>query len=168
VIQRADRKRSIRVTADIDKSNPDANANEVVTTLTNETLAELPKLFPGTTWNFQGEQRDQRNAMEELQFYGLLALLAIYILLAIPLRSYTQPIIVMAVIPFGIIGAVAGHVLLGLELSIMSMCGIVALAGMVVNDSLVLVDYVNRMRAKGEACTRPPCKPGGNVSAPCF
>ena len=151
VIQRADRKRSIRVTADIDKSNPDANANEVVATLTNETLVELPKRFPGTAWNFQGEQRDQRNAMEELQFYGLLALLAIYILLAIPLRSYTQPIIVMAVIPFGIIGAVGGHVLLGLELSIMSMCGIVALAGMVVNDSLVLVDYVNRMRAKGES-----------------
>lgn len=151
VIQRADRKRSIRVTADIDKGNPDANANEVVATLTSETLDELPKRFPGTTWAFQGEQRDQRKAMEELQFYGLLALLGIYILLAIPLRSYTQPLIVMAVIPFGIIGAVAGHLLLGLELSIMSMCGIVALAGMVVNDSLVLVDYVNRMRAKGES-----------------
>jgi multidrug efflux pump subunit AcrB len=71
-----------------------------------------------------------------------------YVLIAIPLRSYWQPLIIMSVIPFGIIGAIGGHIILGLNLSIMSMCGLVALAGVVVNDSLVLVDYVNRHRGK--------------------
>jgi multidrug efflux pump subunit AcrB len=71
--------------------------------------------------------------------------------MAIPLRSYFQPFIVMAVIPFGVVGAVLGHVLFGLDLSVMSMCGIVALAGVVVNDSLVMVNYVNRELARGAA-----------------
>ena len=80
---------------------------------------------------------------------AVLALLGMYVLMAIPLRSYIQPMIVMCVIPFGLVGAVIGHLLLGFNFSIMSMCGIVALAGVVVNDSLVLVDYVNRKRAEG-------------------
>jgi len=74
------------------------------------------------------------------------ALVAMYVLIAIPLRSYWQPLIIMSVIPFGIIGAIIGHILFGMHLSIMSMCGFVALAGVVVNDSLVLVDFVNRHR----------------------
>ena len=81
----------------------------------------------------------------------IFALMAMFVLMAIPLRSYIQPVIVMSVIPFGMVGAVAGHMIMGTELSIMSMCGIVALAGVVVNDSLVLVDYVNRHRADGHS-----------------
>ena len=84
--------------------------------------------------------------MTEMSQKFIFALLGIYILMAIPLKSYIQPIIVMTVIPFGIVGAVAGHIIMGLELSIMSMCGIIALSGVVVNDSLVLVEYVNRHR----------------------
>ena len=80
---------------------------------------------------------------------AVIALFAMYVLMAIPLRSYIQPAIIMSVIPFGIVGAVIGHLLMGFSLSIMSMCGIVALAGVVVNDSLVLVDYVNRHLAAG-------------------
>ena len=87
--------------------------------------------------------------MTEMGGKFIFALLGIYILMAIPLRSYVQPIIVMAVIPFGIVGAVVGHIVMGMELSIMSICGLIALSGVVVNDSLVLVEYVNRHRKEG-------------------
>jgi multidrug efflux pump subunit AcrB len=84
--------------------------------------------------------------MSEMAGKFVFALLGIYILMAIPLKSYIQPVIVMTVIPFGMVGAVAGHIVMGLDLSIMSMMGIIALSGVVVNDSLVLVEYVNRHR----------------------
>ena len=89
--------------------------------------------------------------MEELRSSSVFALLAVFVLMAIPLRSYVQPLIVMSVIPFGIVGSILGHILMGANISIMSMCGIVALSGVVVNDSLVLVDYVNRHRIKGDS-----------------
>ncbi len=148
-LQRSDRRPAVTITADVDRRVEGANTNEIVRDLQQNVLDRLPELFPGVGWSFQGEQSDQREAMEELAFYGMLALLAIYVLLAIPLRSYLQPLIVMSVIPFGVVGAVLGHVLFRLELSIMSMCGIVALSGMVVNSALIMVDYVNRMRAEG-------------------
>ena len=81
--------------------------------------------------------------------------------MAIPLRSYIQPIIVMGVVPFGIVGAIWGHILMGSELSIMSMCGVVALAGVVVNDSLVLVDYVNRGVRRGLSVSEAAYRAGG-------
>jgi len=84
--------------------------------------------------------------MTEMSTKFIFALLGIYVLMAIPLKSYIQPLIVMSVIPFGIVGAVMGHIIMDMELSIMSMCGIIALSGVVVNDSLVLVEYVNRHR----------------------
>ena len=80
---------------------------------------------------------------------GALALMMLYLLLAIPFRSYSQPFIVMAVIPFGVVGAVIGHVLMGYTLSMVSLFGIVALCGVVVNDSLIMVDYANQQRQKG-------------------
>jgi multidrug efflux pump subunit AcrB len=86
--------------------------------------------------------------MSSLQLYGIFALLLIYVLLAIPFRSYSQPLLIMIVIPFGAGGAMLGHMLLGYGLSIMSIMGIVALAGVVVNDSLILVDYANRLRRR--------------------
>jgi multidrug efflux pump subunit AcrB len=159
-IQRADRRRAITVTADIDKAVPDANANEVVAGLTAEVLPALRERFPGVAWSFQGEQKDQRQSVTEIGNKALLALLGIYVLLAIPLASYFQPLIVMSVIPFGLVGAVAGHVLLGLNLSIMSMCGIVALAGIVVNDSLVMVEFVNRERELGHSLVEAALKAG--------
>jgi multidrug efflux pump subunit AcrB len=159
-IQRADRRRAITVTADIDKAIPGANANEVVAGLTAEVLPGLRERFPGVAWSFQGEQKDQRQSVTEIGNKALLALLGIYVLLAIPLASYFQPLIVMSVIPFGLVGAVAGHVLLGLNLSIMSMCGIVALAGIVVNDSLVMVEFVNRERELGHSLVDAALKAG--------
>lgn len=171
-IQRSDRRRAITITADVDESR--ANANEVVASLTYERpdagpaaplrriganlepkpdgiLASLRKKYPGIQSNFQGEQKDQNESVTQMGQKAIIALIFMYVLMAIPLRSYFQPLIVMSVIPFGLVGAVLGHVLFGLNLSVMSMCGLVALSGVVVNDSLVLVDYVNRELERGHA-----------------
>ncbi|MBT7981658.1 MAG: efflux RND transporter permease subunit [Akkermansiaceae bacterium] len=151
VIRRTERVRAVRIAADIDRGNPKANANRARRTLENETLTKLAERFPGINYAFYGEQKDQARSMEELRSSSIFALLAVFVLMAIPLRSYVQPLIVMSVIPFGIVGSILGHILMGANMSIMSMCGIVALSGVVVNDSLVLVDYVNRHRIKGES-----------------
>ena len=151
VIRRTERLRAIRIAADIDRSNPNANANQARRTLENNMLSEFGELYPGIKYEFYGEQKDQAQSMEELQTSSLFALLVVFVLMAIPLGSYIQPGIVMSVIPFGIVGAIIGHILMGANISIMSMCGIVALSGVVVNDSLVLVDYVNRHRIRGKS-----------------
>jgi len=142
-ITRTDRFRSIKITADVEKGY---NSNEIVKRFNSEVLDGLSKKFPGVRYQYEGEQKDQRESMHDLAVGFIFALIGMYVLMAIPLRSYFQPLIVMCVIPFGLVGAVVGHMLMGMVLSIMSMCGIVALAGVVVNDSLVLVDYVNRHR----------------------
>lgn len=113
-------------------------------------LIEITERYPGISYSFEGEQKDQAQSVQEMGQKAIIALLGMYVLMAIPLKSYIQPVIVMSVIPFGLVGAVAGHLLMGFSLSIMSMCGIIALAGVVVNDSLVLVEYVNRHVKAGE------------------
>ncbi|MEM9237001.1 MAG: efflux RND transporter permease subunit [Verrucomicrobiota bacterium] len=148
VINRTDRQRSIKITAD---TIGDANGTEIAATLTEEVLLKIPSRYPGVRFAFEGEQKDQADSVREIGIGFLGALVVMYVLIAIPLRSYWQPLIIMSVIPFGVIGAIGGHFLLGMNLSIMSMCGLVALAGVVVNDSLVLVDYVNRHRDQGSA-----------------
>ncbi|NNC88845.1 MAG: efflux RND transporter permease subunit [Akkermansiaceae bacterium] len=158
-IQRVDRKRAIRITGDVDKTKN--NANAVMGRFRNEALAELPRRFPGVQFSFEGEQQDQASSVKEIGIGFLFALVAMYVLMAIPLKSYLQPAIIMSVIPFGIVGAVLGHVLMRTELSIMSMCGIVALAGVVVNDSLVLVDYVNRHRGESKSVIEAATRAGG-------
>ena len=144
-ITRVNRFRTISIQADVDLAGG-YNSNEIVAAYTKEVLDQLSERFRGVRYRFEGEQSDQRDSIRELTigFYG--ALLLMYVLMAIPLQSYVQPLIVMSVIPFGMVGAIIGHVIMGMNLSIMSMCGLVALAGVVVNDSLVLVDYVNRHR----------------------
>lgn len=117
-------------------------------------LDELKKAYPGLEISFSGAQREQAETFGSLQVGLVLALFAIYALLAIPFRSYIQPVIIMAVIPFGIVGAVLGHILLGYSLSMLSIMGMVALSGVVVNDSIVLIDAVNRRRAAGDLATQ--------------
>ena len=151
VIRRTERLRAIRIAADIDRGNPNANANQARRTLENNMLSEFGELYPGIKYEFYGEQKDQAQSMVELRTSSMFALLVVFVLMAIPLSSYIQPLIVMSVIPFGIVGAIIGHILMGANISIMSMCGIVALSGVVVNDSLVLVDYVNRNRIRGKS-----------------
>lgn len=140
-IERADGRRIVHVTADIRQG--ETTPGLVLAKLTEEVLTPLPAKYPALTYGFGGENREQRESLGSLGTGAAMALMAIYMLLAIPFRSYVQPLIVMAAIPFGLVGALAGHVLLGLELSVMSMMGMVALSGVVVNDSLVLVDATN-------------------------
>ena len=142
-INRRDARRTVTVSADVD---PVSETSHVQTTLWQEVLPELAQDYPGLSYQFEGKQADMAESMSSLMFGLILALLCIYILLAIPFKSYVQPMIVMMAIPFGIVGAVLGHILMGYNLSIMSMMGVVALAGVVVNDSLVLIDYANQLR----------------------
>jgi multidrug efflux pump subunit AcrB len=147
-INRTDRKRTINITADVDVSI--ANANEIIADITTKAMPELLRTYRGITYSLEGEQSEQQETLAGLGEGFLFALLLIYILLAIPFRSYSQPLIVMTAIPFGIVGAVWGHVLMGVNLTILSGFGIVALTGVVVNDSLVMVDFVNREVAGGK------------------
>jgi multidrug efflux pump subunit AcrB len=100
-------------------------------------------------FKLQGNSKEQSDALVSLLQGFLFALFAIYALMAIPLKSYSQPLIIMSVIPFGIVGAIIGHLLLGQAVSVLSICGIIALSGVVVNDSLIMVDFVNRARREG-------------------
>ena len=146
-IDRRDGRRVITVTADI---NPPSEASHIISALEAETLPELKRKYAGLNYGFEGRQADLSDSMKSL-FTGLmLAMLVVYALLAIPFKSYIQPLIIMVSIPFGIVGAIFGHLLLGYSLSVMSLFGIVALTGVVVNDSLVLIDFANRQRAKGK------------------
>ena len=146
-VQRTDRRRTISVRADVDESV--ANANEILASVTADVLPRIVRDHPGVSWSLQGEQQEQAETMGGLRRGFLFALLLIYILMAIPFKSYIQPVVVMTAIPFGLIGAIWGHVLMGMNLTILSMFGIIALTGVVVNDSIVLVDYINVRRREG-------------------
>ncbi|HFC46257.1 MAG TPA: efflux RND transporter permease subunit, partial [Dissulfuribacter thermophilus] len=147
IINRFDRKRVVDVTANVDKKR--ANAEDILDELRHGILRALEKDYPGLTYTMQGEERERRESMESMMSGFVLALFGIYALLAIVFKSYIQPVIIMLAIPFGIIGAILGHMIMGYNLSILSMFGIVALAGVVVNDSLLLVDRANNERRRG-------------------
>jgi multidrug efflux pump subunit AcrB len=117
--------------------------------LKNEVLPELMKRYPALQFGFVGRQADMVESMKSLGIGLILALMGVYALLAVPFRSYIQPAIIMSSIPFGIVGAILGHIIMGYNLSVMSFFGIVALTGVVVNDSLVLIDFTNRERTAG-------------------
>lgn len=159
-IKRVDRRRAINVTADVDDSR--ANANDVLASIESRFLPELQSRYPGIRIDYEGEQREQQQTLTELRNGFLFAMLLIYALLAIPFRSYVQPLIVMSAIPFGIIGAVWGHVIMGMSLTALSYFGIVALTGIVVNDSLVMVDFINR-RFRGGMSLRDAIREAGVV-----
>jgi multidrug efflux pump subunit AcrB len=146
-IQRAQRLRVIKVTADVDETV--TNANEVRIDLENSFLPQLRSNYPGLRYSIEGEGKEQKESMADVVRGFIIALFTIYALLAIPFRSFAQPLVVMSAIPFGLIGAVAGHLIMGHNLSLLSMFGIVGLAGVVVNDSLVLIDATNRIRRQG-------------------
>lgn len=145
-ISRRDGRRTVTVTANVD---PISDQPRILASLNKTVLPELGAAFPGLTYGFEGRESERRESMQSLMQGFLFALLLIYFLLAVPFRSYVQPAIVMLAIPFGMVGAVLGHLLMGYNLSLMSMMGVVALSGIVVNDSLVLVDYANKQRLLG-------------------
>jgi multidrug efflux pump subunit AcrB len=148
VINRTDRKRVINVTASVDSKA--ANAGDILADLKTGILAELTADYPGLTYDLEGEEKERRDSMKSMGQGFLLALFVIYALLAIPFKSYSQPLLIMTAIPFGIVGAILGHLLTGYDLSILSLFGIVALSGVVVNDSLLLIDRINQSRKNGE------------------
>jgi multidrug efflux pump subunit AcrB len=143
-INRTDRNRVINVTASVNGKS--ANAGDILLDIKEGLLQELARDYPGISFDLEGEEKERREAMASMGEGFLLAMVAIYALLAIPFRSYTQPILIMIAIPFGVVGAVAGHIIMGYNLSMLSIFGIVALSGVVVNDSLLLIDRVNRNR----------------------
>jgi HAE1 family hydrophobic/amphiphilic exporter-1 len=145
-LARVNGKRAISITADVDEAT--ANAYDVVEKL-RERLADIGERFPGTSISFEGQQRDQTDAFGSLVIGFPAALLGIYAIIAILFRSYLQPLIVMAAIPYSLVGALLGHYIVGYPFTLLSMIGSVALAGIVVNDSLLLVDFVNRARLRG-------------------
>jgi len=147
-INRRAGRRVITVSADVD---PPSQAERVLASLKSDMLPNLINRHYGLQYGFEGHQAEMRDSMASLGLGLCMALLAMYGLLAVPFKSYAQPVIVMISIPFGMVGALLGHLLMGYSLSVMSMFGVVALAGVVVNDSLVLIDFANRRRRAGES-----------------
>ena len=143
-IRRVDRNRAINVTAATDAAV--TSSGQVIADLQARILPEVLASYPGVFFTFEGAQAEQVDAIAGLQRGFVLALLMIFALLAVPLRSYMQPIIIMSAIPFGLVGAVWGHFIMGIDVTMMSMFGLVALSGVVVNDSLIMVDFINRKR----------------------
>jgi len=146
-ISRLNRKRNITVSADIDSEV--VESAEIVKTISEEFIPELLSRYPGVSYGLEGASQEQVNLIRNLSVASIAALFLIYALIAIPLRSYSQPLIIMSVIPFGIIGAVIGHIVMGVSVSMFSLFGLVALAGVVVNDSLIMIDFVNKARESG-------------------
>ena len=145
-IKRRDGRRIVTVTAD---ARPRSKAGDILAAVKSDVLPSLQNRYPGLEFSFEGRHADQRKSMQSL-FKGLaIVLMVIYVMLAIPLNSYVQPAIIMASIPFGIVGAVIGHMIMGYSLSVISMFGVLALTGVVINDSLVLIDMANRKRRSG-------------------
>ncbi len=146
VIRRIDRKRTIVVTAELQDGY---NANEVVSDLLDNNLVQWQSQFPGFSLSIDGDMRMQMEFLDSLAKNFLFSLLIIYGLFAIAFRSYWQPLIILTAIPFGFMGAVIGHLIMGREVSMMSMLGFVACAGVVVNDNLVLLDRISSLRKQG-------------------
>jgi multidrug efflux pump subunit AcrB len=146
-ISRTDRKRTVNVTADIDPDK--VQTGVVIADITENFMPQLLERYSAIEFELGGSSKEESTLLFRTLVGFMAALFLIYGLLAVPLRSYVQPLVIMSVIPFGFIGAVLGHVLFGISLSMLSILGLVALAGVVVNDSLILVEFANRRRADG-------------------
>ncbi|TDN83862.1 multidrug efflux pump subunit AcrB [Salegentibacter sp. 24] len=142
-INRRDGRRVVNVGMDVEPAN---TVSQVLEAVQNQVLPQLRADYPGLTWSFEGGQADMRESTQSLWGGFAMAMLIIYALLAIAFSSYTQPLIVLSAIPFGIVGAVIGHILLGYDLSVVSLMGVIALSGVVVNDSLIMIDFANKQR----------------------
>jgi multidrug efflux pump subunit AcrB len=160
-IERAQRQRVIKVMADVNEKI--TNANEVRQYLISKFLPDLKNEFPGLRFQIEGEGQEQEEVFADIKEAFVIVLFCIYALLAIPFKSFSQPFIVMSAIPFGIVGAVLGHLLMGFNISIISVFGIIGLAGVVVNDSLVLVYRINDFRWKDNLSAHDAVIEGGKM-----
>jgi multidrug efflux pump subunit AcrB len=139
---RIDQKRAITVSADVEDGV--ANARDIVNDLQGEFVADLSERFPHVAVRWEGQQEQTNESVDSMLVGFAVAVLAMFMLLTIEFRSYIQPLLILMIIPFGAIGAVLGHFLMGLNISLFTLFGLVALAGVVVNDSIVLIDFINR------------------------
>ena len=139
--------RRVSVTADVD--NRKANAAEILSQIQADYLPSLPSRFPGVSVSIRGDMKENQETFDSLIVGFPLAIITIYLILATVFRSYWQPLVILATVPFGIVGAILGHLVLGYDLSLMSVFGIVALAGVVVNDAIVLISKYNELRDGG-------------------
>jgi len=157
-IARLNRERTITVLADI---NPELiESAVVVAAITDDFIPDLLARHPGVSYGLEGASQEQVNLIRNLLVASIAALFMIYALIAIPLRSYSQPFVIMSVIPFGLIGAAIGHIVMGRSISMFSLFGLVALTGVVVNDSLIMIDFVNKARAAGMSARRAVIESG--------
>ncbi|WP_310820859.1 efflux RND transporter permease subunit [Stratiformator vulcanicus] len=146
-IQRLDQQRSITISADVDEAV--GNAANIVADLRAEFMPGIYKEYPGISVRWKGQAEQQQESFESLLFGLLVALAIMYVLLTLEFKSYLQPAIIMAIVPFGIVGAIWGHAFMGLPVTLFSLFGIVALTGVVVNDSIVLIDFINHRISGG-------------------
>ena len=149
-INRREGRRVMTVTANVE---PADQAALVINELDQSVMPQLRAQYPGLSLSYEGRQADEREGLSSLGLTFSLTLAVLYFLLAIPLKSYIQPLTVMVAIPFGVIGAILGHLVMGYGLSMVSLLGMVALAGVVINDTLVMIEYGNRLRADGMPIT---------------
>jgi multidrug efflux pump subunit AcrB len=146
-IRRLDGQRVVEVSADVDRTM--ATPESIMADIKSDLIVRMRQNYPSVAFDVGGEQEERNSSFVSLGIGLLFSCLVIYGLLAIPLKSYLQPAVIMSVIPFGAVGAIVGHYVLDVQLMFFSALGIVALAGVVVNSSLVLVDYANRQRREG-------------------
>ncbi|MFH1746529.1 MAG: efflux RND transporter permease subunit [Planctomycetota bacterium] len=146
-IQRIDQRRAVTVSAAVDQSQTNA---EMIIANMHDLVSELESGHPGLRIDFAGAKRETAKSMGSLRRDFLIAIALIYVMLAGLFKSYTQPLVVLLAVPFGLNGAVVGHLVMGYPMTILSMIGLVALTGIVVNDALILVDFVNKERAAGK------------------
>ncbi|MDO6720409.1 efflux RND transporter permease subunit [Psychrosphaera sp. 1_MG-2023] len=151
-IRRENGFRSVYIWGSIDEET--VEPNEVVEKVRETLLPDLKVLFPSVQTELGGSIEEEQSQQNEQIMFFLAGMMLVYVLLAVPLKSYSQPIIIMSVIPFGLTGAIWGHYFFGIDLSMMSTFGLIAAAGVVINDSLVMTDYVNQMRKEGHSITR--------------
>jgi multidrug efflux pump subunit AcrB len=146
-IDRLDRKRTLEITADVARGVADPRA--VVNDIVENQLPSLRERYPTLDLNLDGELQEESAFLSALLQYMGLSMLIVYALMAIPFRSYFQPLLVLTAVPFGIMGAIYGHVITNWQISMFSLMGVIAAAGVVVNDNLVLIDRINQLRASG-------------------
>jgi multidrug efflux pump subunit AcrB len=163
-IQRVDRHRVITVTSDLDEEM--ANAQKIVQDLKGTYLMELARKYPGISFDLEGQAQQSQESMESLIKGFALAAMVIFLLLASQFRSYIQPVIIMCAIPFGLVGAISGHFIMGLDITMISIFGIVALSGIVVNDSLILIDFINAGVRSGDPVFNAVIEAGRNRFRP--
>ena len=150
-ITRVNQKRALRVSGEIDENDPNASAEAINARLRDVVMPAIMARYDGLSWRFEGDQKKKTELLISLAGGFIIALFAMYALIAIPLHSFLQPLLIITAIPFGFVGAALGHIITGYDLSILSMFGVIALSGVVVNDNIVLVDWINQRRREHDS-----------------